>query len=295
MRLFFVLILFPALCFAQQNIVVDSITYSHPAGKSLLMDVYQPLGDKNTKHPLVILAHGGSFMHGNRKCDRQPALCMFLAQHGYVAVSIDYRLTSLPGMSTKCAAYSNILKAVADGRAAVSWFIKDAAQGNRFNVDTTAIFFGGSSAGAILAQQLGYIDELTNCNPTLTKAAQKYLPDSTAYIPHRVKGIISLAGALLDTNIITSGGPALLHIHGDADHIVPFGYKHALNGIAPFKLAGLQACRNIYPRLNIQYSEYVFKNAGHTTWDLDNMQFEIVKAKVLEFLSAHSTATLKQP
>lgn len=270
------------LVFAQYT--VDSLTYTTHSGKPLLMDVYQPMGDTSALRPLVILAHGGSFMHGNRHSDRQPAMCRALAQRGYVAVSIDYRLTNLAVMAAKPSAYRAMIKSVADGRASIAWFLRDIANGNTYRVDKERIYFGGSSAGAILAEQLAFIDSAAECKGSLCKAVSRFLPDTGALPPHTIRGVISLAGAVLDTSIISADQPALLHIHGSADRIVPYGYKRAVQGLAPFKMAGLAGSKPRYTSQHLTYTEYVFKNAGHTTWDANDADFEIVMHQIVEFL-----------
>lgn len=267
------------------GVAIDSVVYSSPEGKALWMDIYQPLGDTAMLRPLVILAHGGSFMHGNRYSERMPALCRSLAQRGYVTVSIEYRLTTLLGMASKPSAYKNILKSVADGRAAVNWFLNNEAHGNTYRIDKSRVFVGGSSAGAILAEQLGFMDSTTESTGALYKAACRYLPDSTALPPHTIKGILSLAGAVLDTNLISRTEPALLHIHGDADHIVQYGYRRAVKGWAPFKMAGLGGSRQRYISQQLQYTEHVIKNGGHTPWDEDDAAYHTLLQQVVDFLS----------
>ena len=267
-----------------KQVTIDSITYCTAGGKPLLMDIYQPLGDTALLRPLVILAHGGSFMHGDRHSDRLPAMCRELAQRGYVAVSIDYRLTNLAAMAARPSAYRAIIRSVADGRASVAWFLREIDNDNTYRIDKNKIFFGGSSAGAILAEQLGFIDSAAECKPVLAKAVRKFLPDSSALPLRAIRGIISLAGAVLDTIIISVGQPALLHIHGDADHIVPYGYKRAVDGLAPFRMAGLAGSRPRYISQHLNFTEYVFKNAGHTTWDQSDADFEIVMQQVIAFL-----------
>lgn len=265
------------------QVKLDSVIYCTNNGRPLYMDVYQPLDDTARQRPLIILAHGGSFMHGNRKSDCIPALCRELASRGFVVASIDYRLTNLPGMATKRKAFNAITKAVADGRSSVLWFLKDAARGNIYHINPGKIFFGGSSAGGILAEQLIYIKSAAQCGPVLCKAANKYLPDSCALPPHAICGCISLAGAVLDTNLIGPGTPPILHIQGDADHVVSFGYKRPAHGLAPFKLAGLGASRPRYRSQHVDFSEYVFSNGGHTPWDYDNNAFKIVVEQIVAF------------
>ena len=266
------------------RVKIDSVVYSTLNGSPLYMDIYQPLGDTARRRPLIILAHGGSFMHGNRKSDCLPAMCRDLAQRGFVVASIEYRLTNLLGMASKHNAYASIIKAVSDGRNSVRWFINDAAHGNTFGINPDNIFFGGSSAGAILAEHLAYLDGVSKCSPALGKAAKTCLADTDALPPNAIRGCISLAGAVLDTNLICTGGPALLHIQGDADHVVPFLYKRPINGLAPFRLAGLGACRGRYQSQHLHFTEYVFVNGGHTPWDRDPAALKIVVEQIVGFV-----------
>ena len=265
------------------QVKTDSVVYSTQNGRPLYMDVYQPVGDTARLRPVIILAHGGAFMNGNRRSDCIPAMCRELAGRGFVVASIDYRLTNLPGMGTKRHAYTAIIKAVADGRNSVRWFINDAAQGNTFGINPGKIFFGGSSAGGILAEQLAYIGSAAKCPRPLCNVAAKYLADTGALPPHAICGCISLAGAVLDTNLIATGGPPILHIQGDADHVVPFGLKRALYGLAPFKLAGLGGSRARYLSQGLDFSEYVFTNFGHTPWDHDSKTLKIVIEQIIAF------------
>jgi para-nitrobenzyl esterase len=264
---------------------IDSVIYSTQKGKPLYMDVYQPVGDTASQRPLVILAHGGSFIHGDRHAERMPILCRELAMRGFVAVSIDYRLTTLFGMFTKRSAYKAMMKAVADGRNSVRWFINDAANENTYRIDRSKIFFGGSSAGAILTEQLAYIDSAGECKGILHKIVNKYLPDSGALPPDAIRGFISLAGGVLDTMLIGPSHTALLHIHGDADNIVPYYYKRPVNGLAPFKLAGLGGSRPRYISQRLDFTEYVFAGEGHTPWDHDNNALKIVIEQIVAFLN----------
>jgi predicted esterase len=267
-----------------EHLKIDSVQYRVIDGRPLFMDVYQPDGDTAIIRPLVIFAHGGSFIHGNRKCDRLPAMCRYLAERGYVAVSIDYRLATLVRMASKASAFKVITKSVADGRASVAWFLNDIEKGNTYRVDKNKIFFGGSSAGAILAEHLGFIDSASECNRALCKAVTRCLPDSDALPAHALRGIISLAGAILDTNLIGANQTSLLHIHTDADAIVPYGNKRPMWGLAPFKLAGLQASRPRYISQHLNFTEYVFPGLKHTPWDADDAIFETVMKQVVEYL-----------
>ena len=268
-----------------RQVRMDSVLYSTQGLHKLYMDVYQPEGDTAMMRPLVILAHGGSFMHGSRHSERMPIICRELAMRGYVAVSIDYRLTDLLGMASKRNAYRSIIKSVADGRNSVRWFINDAAKGNTYKIDTRKIFFGGNSAGAILAEQLAYIDSAAECTGVLCKVVNKYLPDSAALPPHAIRGFISMAGAMLDTSLIGPGQAPLLHIQGDADVVVPYTNKRPINGLASFKLAGLGGSRPRYKSQKLDFTEYVFSKGGHTPWDHDDNLLKVVLEQMIDFLT----------
>ncbi|HLP20739.1 MAG TPA: hypothetical protein VK174_10575, partial [Chitinophagales bacterium] len=66
--------------------------------------------------------------------------------------------------------------------------------------------------------------------------------------------------------------------------IVQYGYKRAVKGWAPFKMAGLGGSRQRYTSQKLNYTEYVFPKAGHTPWDRDDAMFEIVMQQVVDFL-----------
>ena len=77
----------------------------------------------------------------------------------------------------------------------------------------------------------------------------------------------------------------MLHIQGDADHIVPYMYKRPIHGIAPFKLAGLGASRPRYISQRLDVSEYVLIKAGHTPWDSDSKTLNLVVEQMIGFLN----------
>ena len=62
------------------------------ANQSLQLDIYEPEGDTAALRPLLILAHGGSFIFGNKTGPDVVPLCVKYAKLGYVVASIEYRL-----------------------------------------------------------------------------------------------------------------------------------------------------------------------------------------------------------
>ena len=61
------------------------------ANTVLTLDFYEPTGDTETARPLIIFAHGGSFIGGSSTDLDVASLCDHFAQKGYACASINYR------------------------------------------------------------------------------------------------------------------------------------------------------------------------------------------------------------
>src|SRR5215470_12844191 len=70
------------------------LEYSIAGGKGyrLALDVVRPREAANPL-PAIVCIHGGGFRAGNR--EHYLPLCLRLAQHGYVAATVSYRLSPL--------------------------------------------------------------------------------------------------------------------------------------------------------------------------------------------------------
>ena len=102
------------------------------------MDIYVPEGVG--PFPAVVYIHGGGFFTGDKK--KGSRYTKVLVEHGYVAVSINYRLS---GEATFPAA-------IQDAKAAVR-FLR--AHADTYKIDATRIGSWGDSAGGNLASMLG--------------------------------------------------------------------------------------------------------------------------------------------
>ncbi len=199
----------------------------------LLLDIYRPQNDTLEKHPLVMLIYGGAYYFGSKDDVKITTWCRHLASLGYVVASIDHRLGFFPGKSgIGRAAY----RAVQDAHAAMRFLVSHPED---YGIDTSMIFVGGSSSGAVTALSLAYMT-----NESRPKYARKGLfrPDlggidtcGNALRTHfRIRGVAEMWGAISDTALIHGHDVSILAFHGDADDIMPYGYDRPFSVAKPF-------------------------------------------------------------
>jgi acetyl esterase/lipase len=122
------------------NVVFQkAIEYSNPDGQHLELNLAWPKTG-NGPFPAVLCIHGGGFRAGTR--EGYDSLIVRLAQNGYVAATVTYRLA--PNYPFPAAVH--------DTKAAVRWLRGNAA---KYHIDPRRIGVMGGSAGGHLAQFLG--------------------------------------------------------------------------------------------------------------------------------------------
>lgn len=114
------------------------IEYTNPDEQHLQLNLARPKSGEGP-FPVVVCIHGGGFRAGHR--DGYNKLCVQLAERGYVAVTVSYRL----------APKYQFPAAVHDVKAAVRWV---RANAKKYHVDPARIGTTGGSAGGHLAQFL---------------------------------------------------------------------------------------------------------------------------------------------
>jgi predicted dienelactone hydrolase len=115
------------------------IEYANPDDEHLQLNLARPARGPGP-FPAVLCIHGGGLCRGRREsCDK---LCMKLAERGYVAATMSYRL----------APRYRFPAAVHDAKAAVRWL---RANAEKYAIDPDRIGATGASAGGYLAQFLG--------------------------------------------------------------------------------------------------------------------------------------------
>ncbi len=222
----------------KKTTVVYAPTVSHTGQNiNLSMDIYEPQGDNLSARPVVILAHGGSFMFGDRTMMKR--WCELLAKKGYVAASIQYRLfpwLELGYFPDSIGIFDTAVKAVGDMKAAIRYFREDAATANLFRADANNIFIGGYSAGAVAALHAGYLDasdQIPTFLQTLltTNGGLEGISGtvSNKTYPSQSKAVVNMSGGLYRSYWVDDIESPLVSIHGTADATVPYTSGLAAN------------------------------------------------------------------
>jgi acetyl esterase/lipase len=224
--------------------IEKNLEYSNPDNQHLALDLARPEGIG--PFPVLIYIHGGGFTKGDRAADR---LITKFAEHGYIGITIAYRLTPKYQFPA----------AVNDSKAAVRWVRANAA---KYSIDPDRIGVTGASAGGTLAQFLGNTADVKQfegdggnagessrvqcvvnmCGPVdfprwyVNSDASKYLPTylggSLAQTPHR--HIVASPFFW-----VTPDSAPTLCIHGTKDNQVP--YEQSVWLVERLTQAGVEA------------------------------------------------------
>ena len=189
----------------QHDVVYGNAVAIDGTPVTLELDLYTPRGDTAAKRPVFVFAHGGFFVLGDKS--GSTAWATRLAQRGYVAASINYRLGPIAVVAPVDTAleFDIVNDARADMQTAVRWFRANAAS---LRIDPDRIAVGGTSAGAVTA--LG-----------VAINADAPLPGDHAEFSSAVCTAVSISGANEPT-AVGPGDAGALFQHGAVDDIVPF-------------------------------------------------------------------------
>ncbi|MGZ4784071.1 MAG: alpha/beta hydrolase [Acidimicrobiales bacterium] len=184
---------------------------------ALKLDLHEPTGDTVAQRPALVWVHGGGFSGGD-KADEGFWVDPFVL-HGYVVVSINYRLlsTGCGGVPISPTCQYAGLAAINDGQAAVRWLRANAAT---YRIDPARIGVGGFSAGAIVATGVGVLADQpgSSGNPGYSSA---------------VGGFVSVSGGLPDGQGVDAGDAPGYLFSGTNDTTVPYQWSadtaHALD------------------------------------------------------------------
>lgn len=218
----FAALLTVAISAMAQNVEVsrDNEIFAIKGKDTLKIDAYYApeLQVKPEGRPVMVYIHGGGFVGGERKNVAQEMYCRYLAEHGWLAVSVDYRLAGIqvnPDGSIRNpykvdGTVTAVRMACEDVIGATNYILKHKA----WQANSKQVMLAGGSAGAITTLQLVY-DAANEVDYT------RILPKDFAYA-----GAISQAGCICvpksqDTLTWKRKPCPVMFFHGDKDYLVP--------------------------------------------------------------------------
>lgn len=215
---------------------INDIVYGKGGNNPLLLDIVIPDGTECAPYPAVVWIHGGGWCKG----ERSPNRLAWMADHGYVVASIDYRLVQEAIFPAQ----------IHDCKAAVRFLRQHARD---YGIDSDRIGVAGESAGGHLSALLGFtagVAELEGAcgSPGFSSEAQAvcdffspsdftrlegspaelvpYIADLLGGDPRDRSELARLASPI---SHVSSDSPPTLIIHGDQDDLVPLRQSEILH------------------------------------------------------------------
>ena len=311
--LFIFFLLNYVFCFTQCNgryeteifASVNKTTVTYSSVYNLQMDIYQPDGDTELNRPVIIFMHSGSFTSGTRDMSDMVTLCESFAKRGYVTASIDYRLNPDPAALTdSISIMTTVVEDISDAKAAIRYFRQDYSNGDIYKIDSSQIFIGGYSAGAIIAVNLAYLDTPTEApqflqNIISNNGGIEGNSGNPGY-SSKVKAVINIAGAVYKPYIIDVNDEPIVSVHAAVDGVVPYDCDEVYwSGIgAIFNLVtvcGSQVIHNKANQLGIHNDILEFSTGDHAAF-LNNISQSInfISDFIYTTLDCYQTSSLNE-
>lgn len=216
---------------------------------TLYIDIYKPLGDKNTLRPMILFIHGGGFSGGNYKDVTNQAKSF--AQRGYVAATASYRLgffrpvfpDNYPYALDKAEPERAAYRAMQDIKGAVRYM---KGRNKTDSADILNFFIGGYSAGAITSLNVAFVNDNkfrpASCDSINSVVYQgiNYKRPSLGNVEGTlnlngynasVRGVLNYFGAVADTTVLETAKPAVFNYHQLGDPVVSAGINKPYYGI----------------------------------------------------------------
>lgn len=265
----------------------SNIPFGSTTPIDLKMDIYEPHNDSETKRPVIILCHAGSFLSpeviaifsplkplGTREDNWLVGAAKAFAKRGYVVVSMGYRVGWNPQAQTQEARARSIMQAVwrgqQDFRACVRYFRKNATQ---YKINPDRIAGGGSSSGAYLPIHAATLDHPSELSlPKFLDSQGVSFIDTVALgsfegvsgnpgYSSDINVILSFGGAVGDTVAMEAGDPTVIAVHGVNDGSTPYGTATVVTSVGAAPIIEVSGSRDYVRRS---------KNLGNQKILIDN-------------------------
>ena len=193
-------------------------TYKKAAAGDLQIWIWRPADWKpSDRRPAIVFYHGGGWRGGSPSAfSRQSA---GLAARGMVALSVQYRLTSQPGVT--------IADCVRDARSAFRWVRSHAGE---LGIDQARLAAGGGSAGGHLAAALATLEGLDDPTDDVSVSVKPaalvlFNPALQLDSPRAAEAAalpdVAALRAFSPFQHVKPGHPPTLILHGEDDTTVP--------------------------------------------------------------------------
>jgi len=271
------------------SVTVTEINYSDVyTDNEHKMDIYTANGDTATNRPVILYMHGGSFTAGDKTTSDCVDFCESMAKRGYVAASLNYRLSDFSFLFSNEIQYETVLKAVSDAKSAIRYFRKDFAAVNTYGIDPNTIFVGGYSAGAVIAVHLAYIDSISDL-PTTPINVQTIVNnvggtnglegDAGNYgYSSDLSGVISFAGGINDINWIDGNDEPLVSVQGTDDLTVNYNCGPGQNIASVLTLCGSGEMHPKADAVGLLNDKLIFSGEGHNWAAYGNSNPKFIQA-----------------
>ncbi len=262
----------PAIADSTYITIHRDVVYKSIAGRKLLADIYYK-GSVKKRKPAVLLLFGGGWKSGDKSMNR--AMALDIAAHGYVVVSIEYRLAAEARFP---AAYEDVVNAL--------YWMK--LNSRLYGIKKERLAVAGTSAGAQLASLVGTINNKYPVMEDLPNKKYKSLVQAVVNIdgvlafhhPQSREGEAATAwfgGSYLEKPLNWKRASALEHVHaGSAAHLF-------ISSSQPRFQAGREDMIEKLAAFNIYYEEHSFDDSPHTFW-LFNPWFRPTVDTIIGFL-----------
>jgi acetyl esterase/lipase len=214
--------------------LTPALQYGEANGTTLYLDMLRPSSASDSPLPAVMYIHGGGWFTGARSTAMYPWLNPLLVAHGFITVSITYRLSQEATFPAQ----------IHDVKAAVRWL---RANAQRYGIDAERIGVWGDSAGGHLAALLGLTADLPtlegdsgaagyssrvqavvarvapsdflHSGGELTNDAPSLVTQLFGGTIHEREELMRLGSPITH---VKAGAPPFLIVHGTLDETVPF-------------------------------------------------------------------------
>lgn len=187
----------------------------------LNMDIYFPNNSLDTMEmrPFILLVHGGGFYGGSR--EGYSYMSREFAKRGFVTATMSYRLGY--DESDELGLLKAIYRAQQDANQALGYVLANA---NSLKINSSWMFLGGSSAGAITSLLTSYADQeewglaVPGLESTLGPLHPNGNDSKQAFV---ISGIYNHMGAIQPIALDVEDLIPTISFHGQLDEMVPIG------------------------------------------------------------------------